>query len=122
MRKLPLPLPCRCLQSLARKRSEAQNVSLFRRRPNFRQSSATGTGSYGAVGFAYDVTPGGEDPSGSGTSDSEDDWEEEEQPRLADEDVDNLAANMGIDGFSAMLRRVEKQESEFAAGNVKRAK
>lgn len=29
---------------------------------------------------------------------------------------------MGIDGFSVMLRRAEKQEAEFAAGNFKKAK
>lgn len=63
-----------------------------------------------------------EDPSGSEASSSEDDTDEEDRPELDDEDVDNLAANMGIERYSVMLRRVEKQEAEFAAGNVKRAK
>ena len=80
-----------------------------------------GTGAYGAVGFAYDVTAGPEEGSGSEASSSEEE-SDDERPQLDDEDVDNLAANMGIDGYSAMLRRVEKQEAEFAAGNVKRAK
>ena len=82
-----------------------------------------GTGAYGAVGFAYDTAIAAEDGSDSEaeSSDEESD-EEEERPRLDDEEVDNLAANMGIEGYSSMLRRVERQEAEFAAGNVKRAK
>lgn len=72
------------------------------------------------MGFAYDTTTA----QGSELSNSEDDSSEEgsEDERLGEEDVDNLAANLGIDDFSSMLRRVEKQEAEFAAGNVKRAK
>ena len=83
----------------------------------------TGTGAYGAVGFAYGTAPGGEDASDSDAySSDEESEEEEERPHLDDEEVDNLAANMGIEGYSSMLRRVERQEAEFAAGNVKRAK
>lgn len=74
------------------------------------------------MGFAYDTPAGGEDLSGSEASISGSESEEEDVPQLDDEDVDNLAANMGIEGYSAMLRRVERQEAEFAAGNVKRAK
>ena len=83
----------------------------------------TGTGAYGAVGYAYGTAPGEENASES-EADSSDEYseEEEERPHLDDEDVDNLAANMGIEGYSSMLRRVERPEAEFAAGNVKKAK
>ena len=83
----------------------------------------TGSGAYGAVGFAYGTAAVPEEASASeADSSDEDSEEEEERPHLDDEEVDNLAANMGIEGYSSMLRRVERQEAEFAAGNVKRAK
>lgn len=87
----------------------------------YTETCLTGSGTYGAVGFAYDTSAPGE-ASGSEASSSEEDSEDEDRPHLDDEETDNLAANMGIDGYSAILRRVEKQEAEFAAGNVKRAK
>lgn len=86
--------------------------------------ACTGTGAYGAVGFAYDTAAvPGDDASDSEVDSSEEESdEEEERAHLDDEEVDNLAANMGIEDYSSMLRRVERQEAEFAAGNVKRAK
>ena len=40
----------------------------------------------------------------------------------ADQACDLLAANLGIDHFSVMLRRAAKQEHEEALGQVKRPK
>ena len=75
------------------------------------------------MGFAYDTTTAADgDASGSEGDSSEDDSDDERPRELGEEEVDNLAANLGIDSFSAMLRRAEKQEADFAAGNVKHAK
>ncbi len=51
-------------------------------------------------------------------ADSDLDFEERDQ----DGAQDALAANLGIDDFSAMLRHTERQEEAEAAGNVKRSK
>ena len=77
---------------------------------------------YGAVGFSYETGQAeAEDGSESGGESSEES-DLEDTPQLGDANLDNLAANMGIENYSSLLRRVEKQEAEFAAGNVKRAK
>ena len=83
-----------------------------------------GAGTYGAVGFAYGPSAASGEASeseGEGSSDS-DDSDEEETPQLDDEAIDNLAANLGIEDYSSLLRRVEKQEADLARGDVKRAK
>ena len=46
--------------------------------------------------------------------------EDEEQD--ADRNSDSLAANLGIDHFSVMLRRADKQEQDILLGQVKRPK
>ena len=51
-------------------------------------------------------------------ADSDLDFEERDQ----DGAQDALAAILGIDDFSAMLRHTERQEEAEAAGNVKRSK
>jgi len=48
------------------------------------------------------------------------DSEDEEQD--TDQACDLLATNLGIDHFSVMLRRADKQEEEDALGQVKRPK
>ena len=83
-----------------------------------------GAGTYGAVGFAYGPSAAGGEGSASeeeGSSDF-DDSDEEETAQLDDKAVDNLAANLGIEDYSSLLHRVEKQEADLARGDVKRAK
>ena len=48
------------------------------------------------------------------------DSDDEEQD--TDQTCDLLAANLGIDHFSVMLRRADKQEEDEALGQVKRPK
>lgn len=81
-----------------------------------------GFGAYGAVGFAYDTSAVAGEEGSDSEEDSSDEGSDGEEGELGEEEVDNLAANLGIDGFSSLLRRTEKQEADFAAGNVKRAK
>ena len=57
-------------------------------------------------------------PAAASAADSDLDFEERDQ----DGAQDALAANLGIDDFSAMLRHTERQEEAEAAGNVKRSK
>lgn len=79
----------------------------------------TGSGQYGAVGFSYNGEVAAE---GSSGSDSEDSEEELEEAAPEDVDVDSLAANLGIDSFSVLLRRAEREETEMANGIFKRRK
>lgn len=76
---------------------------------------------YGAVSFAYD-TPIAQESDLSNSEDESSDEDPDGGHELGEEEVDNLAANLGIEDFSSMLRQAEKQEADFAAGNVKRAK
>ena len=79
-------------------------------------------GSYGAVGFSY----GGAEGSSSGSdseakaSSSEDDRDDD--AKRQDTALDGLAANVGIENFSVMLRRAEQQEEDEALGRVPRKK
>lgn len=77
---------------------------------------------YGAVEFTYDTGQPGADQESEGEEESSDESDIEDAPQMGDTELDHLASNMGIEGYSSLLRRVELQESEFAAGNVKRAK
>ena len=79
-----------------------------------------GFGQFGAVGFSYDVSADAA-PAGSDES-SSDDSDDEDLPKLGEEQIDGLAANLGIADFSFMLRRAERQEADFAAGNMKKPK
>ena len=83
-----------------------------------------GYGEFGAVGFSYNGGPGVsgarlEESSASESSDSED---EEAVGAAGSEAVDNLAALLGLEDFSLMLRRTEREEANTAAGNIKRPK
>lgn len=85
-----------------------------------------GTGQFGAVGFSY----GGHDEGGSGSgsaSGTESDSESEGDEGGEDDgegigDADGLAANLGIDSFSAVLRRAEREEAATALGLKPRKK
>lgn len=83
----------------------------------------TGAGQYGAVGFSYGAG-GGQSETESSEGDSSE--EEDESDGGADEDehadVDGLAANLGIDSFSVLLRRAEREEAEAAQGIFKKRK
>ncbi len=46
----------------------------------------------------------------------------DDEERGTDPTCDLLAANLGIDHFSVMLRRADKQEEDEALGQVKRPK
>ena len=71
------------------------------------------------MGFSYN----GEVAAGeSSASDSEDSEEEPEEAAPEDVDVDSLAANLGIDSFSVLLRRAEREEAEMAQGIYKKRK
>ena len=71
------------------------------------------------MGFSYDGSAAADD---SASSDSEESDEDAEEPAPEDVDVDSLAANVGIDSFSILLRRAEREEAEMAAGIFKRRK
>ena len=73
------------------------------------------------MGFAYDTNDGANEAASESEEESSDS-DVEDAPQLGDAELDNLAANMGIEDYSSLLRRVEKQEAEFAAGNTKKAK
>ena len=76
------------------------------------------------MGFSYGAAAAGE--SGSESSDGGSSDEEDESD--ADEgegehaDVNGLAANLGIDSFSVLLRRAEREEAEAAQGIFKKRK
>ena len=76
----------------------------------------TGSGQYGAVGLSYNGAAAA-DSSGSDSGDSDEDLDE---PAPEDINVDSLAANLGIDAFSVLLRRAEREEAEMADGIFKR--
>jgi hypothetical protein len=57
--------------------------------------------------------------SGSSDEDEESDAEPEDEEHA---DVDGLAANLGIDAFSVLLRRAEREEAEMAQGIFKKRK
>ena len=46
----------------------------------------------------------------------------EDEEQGSDQACDMLAVNLGIDHFSVMLRRADKQEEDEALGQVKRPK
>ncbi|CAK0781024.1 hypothetical protein CVIRNUC_005260 [Coccomyxa viridis] len=77
-----------------------------------------GSGQYGAVGFSYN----GATAADSSGSDSENSDEDLDEPAPEDINVDSLAANLGIDAFSVLLRRAEREEAEMAEGIYKRRK
>ena len=78
-----------------------------------------GSGQYGAVGFSYNGEVAADDSASSEESDEDADADE---PAPEDVDVDSLAANLGIDAFSVLLRRAEREEADMAAGIFKRRK
>ena len=79
------------------------------------ETGVVGSGQYGAVGFSYNGEVAAEDSASSEESD-----EDADEPAPEDVDVDSLAANLGIDAFSVLLRRAEREEAEMAAGIFKR--
>ena len=79
----------------------------------------TGLGQYGAVGFSYNGEVATEE---SSASDSEDSEEDPEEAAPEDVDIDSLAANLGIDSFSVLLRRAEREEAEMAQGIFRKRK
>lgn len=83
-----------------------------------------GAGQYGAVGFSYGSAEAQSD-SGSEGSEEDDDEDDEsagEEEDDASADIDGLAANLGIDSFSVLLRRAEREEAEMAQGIFKKKK
>ena len=86
-------------------------------------STSSAPGHYGAVGFTYGGAapdPGSASGSDYESSSSEDD--RDDNAKRADNALDGLAANVGIDNFSVMLRRAEKQEEDEALGRAPRKK
>ncbi|DBA79011.1 TPA: hypothetical protein ACH3X1_008876 [Trebouxia sp. C0004] len=88
-----------------------------------------GQGEFSAVGFSYGASADGpmqsraggpiEDLGEEASSESSGSDDEEQD---TDQTCDLLAANLGIDHFSVMLRRADKQEEDEALGQVKRPK
>lgn len=88
-----------------------------------------GQGEFSAVGFSYGASADGpvqsraggpiEDLGEEASSESSGSDDEEQD---ADQTYDLLAANLGIDHFSVMLRRADKQDEDEALGQVKRPK
>ncbi|DBB12899.1 TPA: hypothetical protein ACH3X3_005657 [Trebouxia sp. C0006] len=88
-----------------------------------------GQGEFSAVGFSYGASADGpvqsraggpiEDLGEEASSESSDSDDEEQG---TDQTCDLLAANLGIDHFSVMLRRADRQEEDEALGQVKRPK
>ena len=70
------------------------------------------------MGFSYN----GATAADSSSSDSENSDEDLDEPAPEDINVDSLAANLGIDAFSVLLRRAEREEAEMAEGIYKRRK
>jgi len=90
---------------------------------------AAGTGPFGAVGFSYGGGGGGggggaSDSGASDASASDDSGSESDGGAGggAGDDADGLAANLGIDDFSALLRRAEREEAATALGQKPRKK
>ncbi len=88
---------------------------------------AAGTGPFAAVGFSYGGGGGGggSDSGGSDASGSDDSGSESDGDAGAGgagDDADGLAANLGIDDFSALLRRAEREEAATALGQKPRKK
>ncbi|KAK9815195.1 hypothetical protein WJX73_010573 [Symbiochloris irregularis] len=77
---------------------------------------------YSAVGFSYGAGAGARSSSGDSDSDSdastssEEDRDDEDLRR--DRAADDLAANVGIDNFSLMLRRAEQHEEDEVLGRA----
>ena len=87
-------------------------------------SAAGGTpGQYGAVGFSYGgAADDNSSESESGYDDSSSEDERDDAAKQEDNALDGLAANVGLDNFSVMLRRAEKQEEDEALGRAPRKK
>ena len=87
---------------------------------------AAGTGPCAAVGFSYGGNGGGGSDSGgsdaSGSDDSGSESDGDAGAGGAGDDADGLAANLGIDDFSALLRRAEREEAATALGQKPRKK
>lgn len=84
-----------------------------------------GTGQFGAVGFSYGGDEGSDqddDGSGASTSGSDSGGDEGGDAGAGMGDADGLAANLGIDAFSATLRRAEREEAALALGLKPRKK
>lgn len=77
-------------------------------------------GQYGAVGFSYGGAAESASESEYDSTSSED--ERDDNEKRADDAVDDLAANVGVDNFSVMLRRAKKQEEAEALGRAPRRK
>jgi hypothetical protein len=73
-------------------------------------------GQYGAVGFSYGGAAGESGSEGDSGEDSGDGGSDAEEPGEGGEQADGLAANLGIDAFSVLLRRAEREEEAAAAG------
>ena len=89
------------------------------------ESYGPGTGQFGAVGFSYGNDDGsgeGDDGSGASSSGSDSAEDEDEDAGGTIGDADGLAANLGIDAFSATLRRAEREEAALALGLKPRKK
>lgn len=85
--------------------------------------SVSAPSQYGAVGFSYGAGPRNRSSSSDSDSDassvsSEEDRDDEDLRK--DRAADNLAANVGIEHFSLMLRRAEQQEEDEALGRAPR--
>lgn len=84
----------------------------------------TGFGAYASVGFSYGGAGGNAGGDGSEGSSSEESESEEEgvEPSITQEGLDRLAQVVGIDNFSVLLRKAEKEERDLELGLIKRPK
>lgn len=86
--------------------------------------ACTGSGQYGAVGFAYDGgAASGSDESGSEGGDrSSGASGGSDEEGATGREADGLAANLGIDAFGVLLRRAEREEEAAADGQASKKK
>lgn len=82
----------------------------------------TGLGQYGAVGFSYGGGGESSGSEGSGSVGEASGPESEGSEGGAGGEADDLAANLGIDAFSVLLRRAEREEATAADGKAVKKK